>query len=295
MASKIGAGIAALAGLGLMLVALGSPALAIPGPSRPGVAWLADLQGGAPEKARPPAQAQPQEGSTRPAAGAAPRAPNPPAPLPAEASQTPATAAASAKPAPAAAPAPTAPKPEATPAVSRPVEAAAKPAAPPPHQAPAAPQAGLAARREPPKPEPVVARADSPGAPASAPAQLVPSKPEPAKPPEPGPARPEVARPEAKPADPRPAPKAAEVKPAPKAPEPAPPEEEEGMGVLSIASEPPGAEVFLDGASVGQTPIEIDVPTGLHKVRLAPPGGGAEKRHNVHVKTGRTAELRVSF
>jgi hypothetical protein len=100
-----------------------------------------------------------------------------------------------------------------------------------------------------------------------------------------------------KPASPPPAPAKPEPAPAAaaKAAEPVEPVEEAGTGTLAISSAPSGAEVYLDGASVGQAPIEIDVPSGVHRIRLVEPGGGAEKRQAVQVKSGRTAEVVVNF
>lgn len=281
MVRKIGAAILAVAGIGLMLLALASSASAIPKPRRPSIAWLSEIPPDAPEK-RPPAvrAAIPQKAvgpepaaiqpSSTKAAEVAPR-PLPPQEFPKAQSAAPALGPSDA-PRPPLVSAIASPKPEAAPAIPKPGAATAQEPAPTPATAPVPAPAAPIVGREPPKPrpEPVVARAGAAG--------------------------PELAKPElAKPQAGRPAPLPVEAKLVPKPPEAAPAEEEEGTGTLTIASEPPGAEVFLDGASVGQTPIEIDVPAGPHTVRLAAPGGGPEKRHDVHVKAGRTAEVRVGF
>jgi len=44
---------------------------------------------------------------------------------------------------------------------------------------------------------------------------------------------------------------------------------EPAAGTLAVTSEPPGAEVVLDGASVGRAPLEgLAVPVGEHLVEL---------------------------
>jgi len=42
--------------------------------------------------------------------------------------------------------------------------------------------------------------------------------------------------------------------------------------VLDISSAPPGAEIEIDGAFVGNTPSSIDVPPGVHKVSISKKG-----------------------
>jgi hypothetical protein len=41
-----------------------------------------------------------------------------------------------------------------------------------------------------------------------------------------------------------------------------------GIGSVAIASEPGGAEIYVDGKFVGQTPSTIPMPTGDHRVIL---------------------------
>jgi hypothetical protein len=85
-------------------------------------------------------------------------------------------------------------------------------------------------------------------------------------------------------------------KPAAKpAPEPASASEPEESGTLSVNSTPEGAEVYLDGANLGQTPIEIDIPTGPHKLKVVQPGTFSEKRLPVTVRAGKTSEIKVTF
>ena len=46
-----------------------------------------------------------------------------------------------------------------------------------------------------------------------------------------------------------------------------------GPGSLQVVSRPAGAQVFIDGRSVGKTPLSIaDVPAGEHGIRLELPG-----------------------
>jgi hypothetical protein len=182
----------------------------------------------------------------------------------------------------------------------------------------------LNGQADPAKPEPAKVEPSKPEAAKVEPAKVEPSKPEAAKPepakvepskPEavkvepakPEPAKPEVAKaepakPEAakveptKPAAAAPAKAVAAVQPAPKpAPKPAKSEEEGGIGTLSVNSNMAGASVFLDGAAVGQTPIEIDVPSGSHKVKVVHPTDGTEKKQTVAIKPGGTSQVEVNF
>jgi hypothetical protein len=45
-----------------------------------------------------------------------------------------------------------------------------------------------------------------------------------------------------------------------------------GPGSLEVVSRPAGAEVIVDGTSVGRTPISVEVSPGAHTIRLALPG-----------------------
>jgi hypothetical protein len=51
-----------------------------------------------------------------------------------------------------------------------------------------------------------------------------------------------------------------------------PPTRAAGPGSLQVLSRPVGAEVFVDGRSVGRTPLSIEADPGRHDVRLALPG-----------------------
>ncbi|MFN7135267.1 MAG: PEGA domain-containing protein, partial [Myxococcales bacterium] len=82
--------------------------------------------------------------------------------------------------------------------------------------------------------------------------------------------------------------------PAPKA-APAEPEEEAGIGTLSVTSSPLGADVYLDGANVGQTPIDIDIPTGKHRLKLIDASSKTEKLQTVRVRNGEVSKVDVAF
>ncbi|HEV2489193.1 MAG TPA: trypsin-like peptidase domain-containing protein [Candidatus Acidoferrales bacterium] len=47
---------------------------------------------------------------------------------------------------------------------------------------------------------------------------------------------------------------------------------EEGVGSVSVTSVPPGAEIYLDGKFVGDTPSVLQVSAGVHKIRIEAPG-----------------------
>ena len=68
-----------------------------------------------------------------------------------------------------------------------------------------------------------------------------------------------------------------------------------GKGQISVNSIPMGAEVYLDGRRVAETPAIIkDVPSGKHvlEFRLE---GYKPKRVEVEVKTGETTSVSVTL
>jgi hypothetical protein len=70
-------------------------------------------------------------------------------------------------------------------------------------------------------------------------------------------------------------------------------------GGLRIHSEPPGAEVTLDGAAIGKTPIDLpSVPTGSHVAVISHPGyaqrGGAAQRASCRSSRGRRGRTRTA-
>jgi hypothetical protein len=58
-----------------------------------------------------------------------------------------------------------------------------------------------------------------------------------------------------------------------------------GPGSLEVVSRPAGAEVIVDGNSVGRTPLSIEVSAGAHTIRLALPGFNAWQT-TVDVRSG---------
>ena len=72
-----------------------------------------------------------------------------------------------------------------------------------------------------------------------------------------------------------PAPRPARVAPRQAVPPPAVVEEKPpltGPASLQVASRPGGAEVIVDGKSVGRTPLSMEMSPGSHEVRLSLPG-----------------------
>jgi hypothetical protein len=73
--------------------------------------------------------------------------------------------------------------------------------------------------------------------------------------------------------------------------EPAP----SGPGSIQVLSRPSGAQVLLDGRSVGRTPLAIaDVGAGAHDVRLELPGF-RRWATSVQVKPGERARVAASL
>jgi hypothetical protein len=67
----------------------------------------------------------------------------------------------------------------------------------------------------------------------------------------------------------------------------------DGNGTLSIASDPPGATVYVDGRFVGETPIDVpNLQPGDHRVRLVK-DGYLENGRIVSITAGRTGTLQV--
>jgi hypothetical protein len=64
------------------------------------------------------------------------------------------------------------------------------------------------------------------------------------------------------------------------------------VGSLSLATEPAGARVLLDGAPAGETPLTIEaVATGRHTVTFVTPAGSVRK--SVRIEAGKTVSLDV--
>jgi hypothetical protein len=69
----------------------------------------------------------------------------------------------------------------------------------------------------------------------------------------------------------------------------------EGEGYLTIESKPPGAQVMIDGASVGLTPVgKFTVTPGMHAITATAPGM-VTKNLTVKVKKGKTEKVVLSL
>jgi hypothetical protein len=67
-----------------------------------------------------------------------------------------------------------------------------------------------------------------------------------------------------------------------------------GPGSLQVLSRPAGAEVIIDGRSMGRTPLSIEMTPGRHDVRLALPGFNPWQT-TVDVNPGSTARVSGSL
>ena len=54
----------------------------------------------------------------------------------------------------------------------------------------------------------------------------------------------------------------------------------------------PWALVFVDGKSIGQTPLRKEIPSGSHRIRLKNGNTGQTKTHRIHLKRGATESIR---
>jgi hypothetical protein len=65
-------------------------------------------------------------------------------------------------------------------------------------------------------------------------------------------------------------------------------------GGLQIDTTPPGAQVYIDGAYYGTTPFHMEMPPGVHEVRLEhPPDPAVERR--IGIVAGRTTTFAVDL
>jgi hypothetical protein len=66
-----------------------------------------------------------------------------------------------------------------------------------------------------------------------------------------------------------------------------------GKATIRVNSRP-WAEVFIDGRSVGNTPVQRPVYEGKHEIRLVSPEAG-ERTELIELKPGEEKDLRVKF
>lgn len=65
---------------------------------------------------------------------------------------------------------------------------------------------------------------------------------------------------------------------------------EPATGTVAVQSTPAGAEVLVDGQSMGTTPVELQLPAGEHSIVLRLPGHADDERR-VRVEAGGTAAV----
>jgi len=75
---------------------------------------------------------------------------------------------------------------------------------------------------------------------------------------------------------------------------PSVPQVAEGTGTLSVSSDPDGAEVYLDGKFVGNTPAILKLPVGPHTIQLRSPGR-AEWERSVEIVKDSQLNLKAQF
>jgi penicillin-binding protein 1B len=73
------------------------------------------------------------------------------------------------------------------------------------------------------------------------------------------------------------------------------PADRAGWGHLRIQSDPPGLEVFVDGRSVGPSPVTVSIPVGAHTYKVAPPPGRASAESTVRVTASAVATVHVRY
>jgi hypothetical protein len=66
-------------------------------------------------------------------------------------------------------------------------------------------------------------------------------------------------------------------------------------GQLHIESDPPGLEVFVDGRSVGLSPVTLTTSVGQHNCRVAPPPGRTSAESTIRVTASAVATLNVRY
>lgn len=67
------------------------------------------------------------------------------------------------------------------------------------------------------------------------------------------------------------------------------------QGEVDVITDPPGLEVFIDGKSVGVTPVQTMVSVGEHKYKIITPGGQAPFESTFVAKETSIAKKTISF
>ena len=78
------------------------------------------------------------------------------------------------------------------------------------------------------------------------------------------------------------------------APKPSVTQVAEGTGTLSVSSDPDGADVYLDGKFVGNTPAILKLPVGPHTIQIKSPGR-ADWERSVEIVKDSQLNVRAQF
>lgn len=73
------------------------------------------------------------------------------------------------------------------------------------------------------------------------------------------------------------------------------PDEKTNEGRLFVQTDPPGLEVFVDGKSVGVSPLTVRLPVGDHTYKVAPPLGKTPIERKVQIKASTAARIKVEY
>jgi penicillin-binding protein 1B len=66
-------------------------------------------------------------------------------------------------------------------------------------------------------------------------------------------------------------------------------------GRLRIQTDPPGLEVFIDGKSVGLSPVALSLPVGEHTYKVIPPPGGAPAERAIRITSTAAMTVNVHY
>jgi penicillin-binding protein 1B len=73
------------------------------------------------------------------------------------------------------------------------------------------------------------------------------------------------------------------------------PDEKTGEGRLFVQTDPPALEVFVDGKSVGISPVTLQLQVGEHTYKVSPPPGKTAIERNVQIRLSTSARIKVQF